>query len=327
MGRSELVLMTDHGSTEGSREALATAVRRLTGRAPVLLDARHFMSGGPAGPPGAGRVCGTGDGVVLEVPAEGLAVPARTVILYEIPPHRRLELADCQRALREHGVRSLGTAVDGWRAASDKRLTVEALARHGVRQMPTVTLSRPTAAEAAEVFDRLGGDVWARPAVGMSGQDVFHVTTRARLAEAAECYARAGADWLLARDARNFTADGRGRHQYRVTVLGGRALRAVEHVQDDPDEPCNLARGAVSTPLSPTELPAGLAELAVAATGAVGLPFAAVDLAAESGGVVFEVNVHPAFGSPGAVEAVAVPYVAAHLDPEGQSSFQVANMT
>ncbi|GAA1392678.1 hypothetical protein GCM10009639_24710 [Kitasatospora putterlickiae] len=307
--------MTDHGSTEGSREALATAAHRLTGRAPVLLDARHFMSGGPHGPAGGGRVRGNGggDGVVLEVPAEGLALAARAVILYEIPPHRRLELADLQRALREHGVRSLGTAVGGWRAASDKRLAVECFARAGVRQMPTVTLSRPTAAEAAEVFDRLGGDVWARPAVGMSGQDVFHVTTRAQLAEAAECYARAGADWLLAQDARNFTADGR-RHQYRVTVLGGRALRAVEHVQDDPDEPCNLARGAVSTPLPLAELPAGLAELAEAATGAVGLPFAAVDLAAESGGVVFEVNVHPAYGSPGALEAVAVPYVAAHLE-------------
>ncbi|MER5350982.1 alpha-L-glutamate ligase [Kitasatospora sp. NPDC002551] len=316
MGRSELVLMTDHSSTEGSREALATAVRRLTGRAPVLLDARHFMSGGPHGPAGGGRLRGTGDGLALEVPAEGLAPTARAVILYEIPPHRRTELADLQRALREHGVRSLGTAHDGWRTASDKRLAVERFARAGVRQMPTVTLSRPTAAEAVAVFERLGGDVWARPAVGMSGQDVFHVTTRAQLAEAAECYARAGTDWLLAQDARNFTADGR-RHQYRVTVLGGRPLRAVEHVQDDPDEPCNLARGAVSTPLPLEELPAGLAELAVAATGAVGLPFAAVDLAAQSGGVVFEVNVHPAFGSPGALEAVAVPYVAAHLAPSG----------
>ncbi|MEV6979291.1 alpha-L-glutamate ligase [Kitasatospora sp. NPDC093806] len=306
--------MTDHSSTEGSREALATAVRRLTGRAPVLLDARHFMAGGPAGPAGGGRIRGTADGVGLEVPGEGLAVTASAVLLYEIPPPRRLELADCQRALHAHGVRSLGTAVDGWRLASDKRLAVERFARDGVRQMPTVTLSRPTPAEAAEVLDRLGGDVWARPAVGMSGQDVFHITDRVQLADAARRYAEAGTDWLLARDARNFTADGR-RHQYRVTVLEGRAIRAVEHVQDDPDEPCNLARGAVSTPLPLDALPAGLADLAIAATASVGLPFAGVDLAAESGGVVFEVNVHPAFGSPGALEAVGVPYVAAHLAP------------
>ncbi|MFD5915936.1 RimK family alpha-L-glutamate ligase [Kitasatospora sp. NPDC058201] len=308
MGRSELVLMTDHSSSEGSREALASAVHRLTGRAPVLLDARHFMAGGP------GLVRGVDGGVSLEVPGEGLAVAATAVLLYEIPPHRRTELADCQRALREHGVRSLGTAVDGWRVATDKRLAVERFARDGVRQMATLTLSRPTPEEAVEVFDRLGGDVWARPAVGMSGQDVFHVTTRAQLADAARCYAEAGTDWLLASDAGNFTADGR-RHQFRVTVLNGRAIRAVEHVQADPDAPCNLARGAVSTPLPVDDLPAGLAELAVEATGAVGLPFAAVDLAAQSGGVVFEVNVHPAFGSPGALEAVAVPYVAAHLEP------------
>ncbi|MEV7773522.1 hypothetical protein [Kitasatospora sp. NPDC086791] len=136
----------------------------------------------------------------------------------------------------------------------------------------------------------------------------------AQLAAAAEFYDLAGTGRLIARDARNFGPDGR-RHQYRIVVLGGQVLRAVEHVQPDPDAPCNECQGAVSTRLDPNDLPTGLAELAVSAAKSLGLPFAGVDLAAESGGVVFEVNVHPAFGADRGLETVAIPYVAAHLPP------------
>ena len=60
----------------------------------------------------------------------------------------------------------------------------------------------------------------------------------------------------------------------------------------------------------------GETELAVRATEALGLPFAGVDLAPESGGVVFEVNVHPRI-SPKATMDVAIPYLAAHLARPG----------
>ncbi|MFJ6135474.1 RimK family alpha-L-glutamate ligase [Kitasatospora sp. NPDC092286] len=307
MPRSELVLMTDHSSTEGSRETLATAARMLTGRAPVLLDARHFMRGG------TGRIGPAADGGLrLEVPAEGLAVTADTVLVYEIPPHKRRAFEACQQRLRAYGARSLGTDTDGWRAATEKDRTVERFSRDGIAHMPTIALSRPTPEAAVDAFDRLGGDVWARPTVGMGGNDVFHVTTRDQLTAAADHYVASGADWLIARDAGNFNADGR-RHQYRVVVLGGRVVRAVEHVQPDPDAPCNEIQGAVSTLLEDGELPAGLAELAVSATKSLGLPLGGVDLGAENGGVVFEVNVHPVFGSVGGLETVALPYTAAHL--------------
>ncbi|MER6397150.1 alpha-L-glutamate ligase [Kitasatospora sp. NPDC001603] len=307
--------MTDHSSTEGSREILSTAVRELTGRAPVLVDARHFMTGGTGRISGSGSgsgASGAGGGLRLEVPGEGVAVTAGAVIVYEIPPHRRRDFEQCQRLLGAHGARSLGTDVDAWRVATEKDRTVERFTRDGIAHMPTVAFSRPAPGAVAEAFDRLGGDVWARPTVGMGGNDVFHLTTAAQLAAAARYYAEAGADWLIARDARNFTADGR-RHQYRVVVLDGRVVRAVEHVQPDPDAPCNESRGALSTVLPDSELPAGLAELAISATKSLGLPLAGVDLAAESGGVVFEVNVHPQFGTVGGLESTAVPYVAAHL--------------
>ncbi|MFG3056392.1 RimK family alpha-L-glutamate ligase [Kitasatospora sp. NPDC048239] len=298
--------MTDHSSTEGSRETLATAVQMLTGRTPVLFDARHFMTGG------SGRIGGADGLLHIEVPSAGRAVTAEAVLVYEIPPHRRRDFTACQQRLRKHGARSFGTDADAWRAATEKDLTVERFTRDGIPHMPTIALSRPTPEAAADAFDRLGRDVWARPTVGMGGNDVFHVTTRAQLTAAARHYGASGADWLIARDAANYNAEGR-RHQYRVVVLAGRVVRAVEHVQPDPDAPCNESQGAVSTLLAEGDLPAGLAELAVRATESLGLPFAGVDLAAESGGVVFEVNVHPVFGTVGGLETVAIPYAAAHL--------------
>jgi glutathione synthase/RimK-type ligase-like ATP-grasp enzyme len=66
-------------------------------------------------------------------------------------------------------------------------------------------------------------------------------------------------------------------------------------------------------PIAPADLPPRLAQLAVTATASVGLPFAGVDLAVEHGGVVFEVNVQPAFVD-GELPTVAVPYVRAHLE-------------
>jgi glutathione synthase/RimK-type ligase-like ATP-grasp enzyme len=304
MARSDLVLMTDHRSQEGSRELLVTAVRRLTGRPPVLLDAADFMAGG------RGRIDTDGTGLRLAV--SDLIVAADTVVVYEIPPHRRRAFESCQRLLHARGARSLGTDAEAWRAATEKDLTVECFTRDGIPHMPTIALRRPTVQAAVEAFELLGGDVWARPTVGMGGNDVFHLTDHRRLADALDHYAAAAGDWLIARDAENFNRDGL-RHQYRAVVLGGQVVRAVEHVQPDPDAPCNESRGAVSTLLAVEELPTGLAELAVRATKSLGLPFAGVDLAAENGGVVFEVNVHPMFGTVRGLETVALPYVAAHL--------------
>jgi glutathione synthase/RimK-type ligase-like ATP-grasp enzyme len=306
MEARQLVLMTDHSSTEGSRDVLTTAVERLTGLPPVLIDARHFMTGG------TGRV-DVADGVLtLTVPAEDLVVTPSAVLIYEIPPGERRGFERFQRLLRQHGTVSLGVDADSWRAATEKNLTVEQFLVDGVPHMETISLTSPSPQAATDVFDRLGRDVWARPTVGMGGDDVFHVTSDAMLDAASEYYATAGLDWLMAKDAHNVNGDGL-RHQYRVVVLEGAIVRACEHVQANPDAPCNEIQGAVSTVLEPGELPWELSQLAISATKSLGLPFGGVDLALENGGVVFEVNVHPVFGSVGGLESVAIPYVAAHL--------------
>ncbi|MFI2610407.1 RimK family alpha-L-glutamate ligase [Kitasatospora sp. NPDC018619] len=334
MARRDLVLLTDHSSTGGSRQVLAAAARTLTGREPVQLDARHFLTG-------AGGRIEADDAGGLRLEAGGRTVTADTVIVYEVPPHRRRAFEDCQRRLRGFGARSLGTGAEAWRAATEKDLTLARLARDGVPQMPAIALSGPSPQAAADAFEALGGDVWARPCVGRGGDDVFHVTTRAQLDAAVRHYARAGLDWLITRDARNLLPDGR-RHRYQVVVLHGRVVRAVEHVQGvecaqrvervravghaqaiervetaahvraGRGAPRHDRPGTAPTLLDYTELPDGLAETAVAAAASLGLELAGVDLAAESGGVVLEVDVHPALGRR-CLEQVALPYVAAHL--------------
>ncbi|MEU5765141.1 alpha-L-glutamate ligase [Streptomyces asoensis] len=308
MYRPCIALIADPTSPEGCREYLADAVELLTGAPPVRVDSRHFATGG------TGRGVLDGGRLRLQVPEERLDFVPDVVLLYEIPPHHRRALAGFQLLLERHDVTTLAAGPDAWRTATEKNLTVERFVRDGVPQMETAVLSRPTAREAAEVFDRLGRDTWARPVVGTGGNDTFHVTTPAQLADAAVYYAERGTDWLLSRDAGNITAEGL-RHQFRVFVLGDRVVHAREHLQPATDTPCNTCQGATAVHLTPAQLPPRLAELAVAATASVGLPFAGVDLAAENGGVVFEVNVQPAFVD-GELEmrAVAVPYVQAHLD-------------
>jgi glutathione synthase/RimK-type ligase-like ATP-grasp enzyme len=306
VSRPCIALIADPTSPEGCREYLAEAVEVLTGAPPVRIDSRHFATGGTGrGLPGKGCLR-------LQVPEEELDFVPDIVVLYEIPPHRRSALAAFQDLLEQHGAVTLAADPDAWRTATEKNLTVERFVRDGIAQMETVVLSSPTVREAADAFERLGRDTWARPVVGTGGNDTFHVTSVAQLARAADFYAEQDTDWLLSRDAGNVTADGL-RHQFRVFVLGGRVVHAREHLQPAGDIPCNTCQGATPVHIAPPDLPARLAELAVAATASVGLPFAGVDLAIENGGVVFEVNVQPAFVD-GELDRVAVPYIQAHLD-------------
>jgi glutathione synthase/RimK-type ligase-like ATP-grasp enzyme len=306
IGTSSVVLMTDHGSQEGSRGPLEKAVELLTGVAPLSIDARHFLTGG------SGQMRSGRSGLRLEVASAGFVARPEVLIVYEIPPAQRQRLVAFQRQLPPEGPLSFSADPQAWRNATDKRRTVECFRRDGIPQMDTIILCRPEPETAQGAFERLGRDAWARPRVGAGGHDVFHLTTREHLDTAARHYATTGQDWLLSRDARNFAPNG-CRHQFRVVVLHDRVLRVCEHVQADLDAPCNESQGAVSTVVPVEHLPSKYRRLAIAATQSLGLPFGGVDLAIENGGVIFEVNVHPTLDVPGGLESVAIPFVAAHL--------------
>ena len=204
-----VVLMTDHSSTEGSRATLSTAVKMLTGQPPVLIDARHFL-------PGGGGRANVADGALqLEVPGKDLVVVPTVLLIYEIPPAKRRGFEAFQRLARRYGAISLGTDADAWRTATEKDLMVEQFVLDDIPHMETISLSRPSQELAVAAFDRLGQDVWARPAVGMGGNDVFHITTHAQLRDATRHYASSESDWLMARDATNFTPAGHGNARHR----------------------------------------------------------------------------------------------------------------
>lgn len=303
---NQVVVMTDPGCMEGSRLQLQRAVELLTGESPILMDARRFMDGAD------GRAGCDDRGLTLEMPSEGLVVRPSIVIVYEIAPADRRRLAAFQAVLARSGAVSLAATEQSWRNATEKPHMVTCFIRDRIPQMESIALERPSMETAAAAFARLGGNVWARPSIGTNGNHVFHVTSEQQLRAAVAYYATAGLDWLITRDAENFNPQGK-RHQFRVVVMGERVLRVCEHIQENPDVPCNESKGAVSTLLSPDALPAEMHQLAVRATQSVGLPFGGVDLAVENGGVVFEVNVHPVLDGTRGLETVAIPYVEAHL--------------
>ncbi|WP_405165059.1 hypothetical protein OG203_08110 [Nocardia sp. NBC_01499] len=302
---SHIVVMTDHSSTEGSSAQLARAVEVVTDAAPMVLDARHFYDGGNG-------VLRLGDRPTLVVPSENLEVQPSALVIYEIPPGERHRFTRFQEAVARSGIPCLGADARAWRNATDKQRTVDRFRAAGIPQEESLVLHQPTRHAALAAFDRLGRDVWTRPIIGFGGRDVFHVTTDAQLDAALALYQKTGSSWLLTRDAHNFDERGR-RHQYRVNVLGDRVLRVCEHVQHNPDAPCNEAQGAISTVLPPDALPWHLHDLAIRATASVGLPFGGVDLVRERGGAVFEVNVHPVLDVPQGFETVTVPFLLAHL--------------
>lgn len=307
---ADIVVMTDHSSEEGSRPLLEAAVEILTGRRPVSIDARQFMIGGN------GHATAEGGTLRLSVPSQGLVLTPDVLVVYEIPPVERWRFEPFQRTLLSSGSICLGVDIDGWRAATDKHRTVARFVHEGIPHMDTLTLCCPAADTALDAFHRLGRNVWARPRIGVGGQDVFHITTIDHLHDARRHYAASGRDWLISSDAHNVDDHGR-RHQFRVVVLHDRVLRVCQHVQSDPDMPCNESRGAVSTTVPVDDFPARLAQLAISATRSLGLPFGGVDLATENGGVVFEVNVHPVMDVPGGLATLAIPYVQAHLTRSG----------
>lgn len=305
----DIVLISDHDSTEGSIAPLAAATEIVTGRAPLCVDACHFSARGA----GVLRHDDRGD-LTMEVPGEGIRARPSTVLVYDIAPERRSDFACFQHALRRSGLAPFDD-VTSWRNATDKERTVDCFRRAGIAHMETITMHRPDLAAAEHCYVALGAAVWTRPTTGKGGCGVFCVTSHEQLRAAVAHYARRGQAWQMMRDAENVDAAGR-RHGYRVIVLRGRALVAVEHVQAEARRPCNEAQGAISRQLDLRELPAGLAELAIAATRSVGLPFAGVDLATarvEQGrrGVVFEVNVHPVIARHR--ETVAIPWVRAQI--------------
>jgi hypothetical protein len=144
----DIVLLTDHGSGEGSQPLLESAIEILTGKRPVSIDARHFMIGGD------GRVTAQRGTLRLDVPSEDLVATPDVLVIYEIPPAQRRRFEAFQRMLLSSGSTCLGADVDAWRAATDKHRTVARFLRDGISHMETIALCCPDPDSALDAFER-----------------------------------------------------------------------------------------------------------------------------------------------------------------------------
>ncbi|RAK27452.1 hypothetical protein B0I29_12386 [Actinoplanes lutulentus] len=99
-----------------------------------------------------------------------------------------------------------------------------------------------------------------------------------------------------------------GRADLSVTVVGGRAVHAVWRFHHERRAPTNSAHGGWSVAADVASLPAATRELAEQALTAAGLTYGSADL---FGATIGELNLQPGGHSPGFLERVVTPLVAA----------------
>jgi ribosomal protein S6--L-glutamate ligase len=204
-------------------------------------------------------------------------------------------LSDRSLAVLAH-LELMGVAVvNGWRAAAlarHKFLGLQALSRAGLPVLESYLVGdRPGYAEAVE---RLGGPpVVVKLASARQGAGVFLVR------EAGDDPLIDGAPLSAFLDQRRGAVVQRhlpaeGRREFRVLVVGGRALAAAEARPREGEFRANLHQGASLSPARPGP---ELEGLALRAAAALGLEVAGVDIMQDAGGatVVGEVNLSPGF--------------------------------
>jgi ribosomal protein S6--L-glutamate ligase len=176
--------------------------------------------------------------------------------------------------------------LDGMAVAQDKLRTAERLVAAG---LPT---PRTIFAKDLDHLDRAvaavgGAPVVIKPTSGAQGRGVMLAETTATAVAILESLIVTGRDHLV----QEFIATARGEDR-RLLVVGDRVVAAIRRRARAGEFRPNLHRGGAAEPIVPS---AEEREVALAATRAVGLRFAGVDLlAGPEGPVVVEVN-----GSPG----------------------------
>ena len=175
---------------------------------------------------------------------------------------------------------------DGLTSARNKVLTAQILA---ARSIPTPeTLAIGVRFRPEDLGKVLGPSPWVlKEAVGSKGSSVHLIHDEEELRRRLEGQAVPEGGWLL----QHFVREAAG-SDVRVLVVGGRALAAMKRTGKPGDFRSNLHQGGHGAPFP---LDDDLARLAEAATEALGLEVAGVDvLETDSGYQVLEVN-----GSPG----------------------------
>ncbi len=268
----------------------------------AALDARGVAS---AVFPITSLVAAVGAGAPL-VRAEGHRLESFPLLLVRIIPGGSLEqIVFRMNAL--HRLERAGVAIVNRPAAIertvDKYLTSALLDACGLPTPATVVTE--TLDEAMRGFAALGGDVVVKPLFGSGGRGMVRVTDEEIAYRTFQAIDLGRYVFYLQRFVPH------GDHDIRAFVVGGEVVAAMR--RRSPGWRHNVSRGAAVEPhaLSPAE-----ARLALAATDALGLDYAGVDLlpAADGTTYVLEVNAIPGWAGLQRTTAVSIAdAIAAHL--------------
>jgi ribosomal protein S6--L-glutamate ligase len=174
--------------------------------------------------------------------------------------------------------------------ADDKARTAVALAAAGIPQLRTVVVPQSGTA-CRDAADALGWPVVVKRTHGAQGRWVRQARDAVELDAVVADFAQEGRGALVVQE---LCAEAAGR-SLRMICTGGRVVAATERVAAAGELQSNISRGGSQ---GAVDLTAAEAHLAVAATAALGLGHAGVDLLrTDRGSVVLEVNACPDFTS------------------------------
>jgi RimK family alpha-L-glutamate ligase len=254
------------------------------------LVARMGRRGGPSGPP-----AGEPEGSPLQ--SEGVPLFEADAVLARIIPSGSLEQiiyrVDALHWLEERGVPVINSPRAIERAV-DKFYTSALMHEAGLPTVETVVCER--AADAVAAVRELG-DVVIKPIFGSMGHGLVRVSDPDVAFRVAKTLETTRAVFYVQR------AIDHGGRDYRLFVLGGRVLAAIERRAADGDWRSNVARGAAAVPF---DAPADWQALAVRAAAAIAADYAGVDLLQERDGHVYVLEVNGIPGWQGLQHATGV---------------------
>jgi RimK family alpha-L-glutamate ligase len=242
-----------------------------------------------------GRIAGGSQDAQLR--SDGVPLFESDAVLARIIPSGSLEQiifrVDALHWIEERGVPVINSPRAIERAV-DKFYTSALLREAGLPSVDTVVCERAADAMAAV---RAFGDAVIKPIFGSMGHGIVRVSDPDVAFRVVKTLETTRAVFYVQR------AIDHGGRDYRLFVVGGRVLAAIERRAADGDWRSNVARGATATPF---DAPAEWRDLAVRAAAAIDADYAGVDLLQDPDGRVYVLEVNGIPGWEGLQQATGV---------------------
>ena len=237
--------------------------------------------------------------------AEGVPLFEADAVLARIIPSGSLEQiiyrVDALHWIEERGVPVINSPRAIERAV-DKFYTSALMQEAGLPTPQTVVCER---AADAMVAVREMGDVVIKPIFGSMGHGLVRVSDPDVAFRVVKALETTRAVFYVQR------AIAHGGRDYRLFVVGGRVLAAIERQAAEGDWRSNVARGAAAVPF---DAPAGWQQLAIRAAAAIEADYAGVDLLQGPDGTVYVLEVNGIPGWEGLQRATGVDVAGAIVD-------------